>query len=286
VTTATIAGWARGCQCALLEIAQLWQPVIEKQARRVGQFEFAVAHLHRLCWSTSESALFLASHGKLWDAEILTRTVLEGTFQALALCLTEPSARSATAEEYLDHMPDISHMRRHRRAGALLKLSSLPLDHPTMRPISDVLLSAEEIATLEAKYPRKQRSLMEERWSLTKLIERVSSMEGAWKELAAMSWSHMVASPIVHLGGETLQVILDREQRSEERRLAIELAHGSRLVTDQLVLARLRTIGVYHAEGLDLKPIWEQVKEPPEWRQEAEQAYLRWHELEYGSRME
>jgi len=277
--------WAKRCQSAMLQLGELWHPISEKQVGRVGHFEFAIARLHHQCWSTSESALFLASHGKLWDAEILTRTVLEGTFQSLALCLASPSERDATTEEYLVHMLDIGHMRRHRRAEALLKMSSLPHDHPTMRPIAEILLSSEQLSELESKYPRKRRMLIEERWSLTKLIERVSSMDGAWKQLAGMTWSHVTASSVAHLGGEALQVIYEREQRSEERRSSIELAHGSRLVTDQLILAWLRTIGVYHAEGVDPTPIWELMKEQSASMQDLRQAYAHWHEIEYGAKV-
>jgi hypothetical protein len=281
VSNRIIASWARRCQAAMLELGELWHAVAEKQAGRVQDVEFTIGRLHHQCWSTSESALLLAAEEKLWDAEILTRTVLEGTFQALAICFTEPDARVAVTHEYLVDLPAINSIRRHRRAEIMLKMTGRAVDHPLLRPIADLLLPAEELTELERRYPRKQRMLLEERWAFTKLIERVSTMNGSCGELAGMVWPYVVASPIAHMGGDALLTMAEREARSDERRRAIALAHGARLVQDQLSLAWLRTLGAYHVEELDLTAVSTLINQQSDSLEDLRDAYARWYVTEY-----
>src|SRR5579864_8176641 len=64
------------------------------EADRIGQL------LALSCHSTSESTLFLVSAHRYWDAEILLRSVLEGTYKYIYLTMGEPAEREQRAHDY------------------------------------------------------------------------------------------------------------------------------------------------------------------------------------------
>jgi len=74
-----------------------------------------IAQLQISCHLTSESTLLLILNCKIWDADILLRSVLEGTFKLIFLLKGSNEEQISKAKEYWELLPDIMRLRRHLR---------------------------------------------------------------------------------------------------------------------------------------------------------------------------
>lgn len=204
----------------------------------------------------TESALLLCAYGQLWDAEILVRSVLEGSLK-FAYMLQAPETFAARYREYSRDLFSIALVKDHRKCEELLASVSYP-DHPEWRPIKDLLLTPEELAERSAIHDRARRRELESRWGFTGLVvELIRSGDPLFRRLGAIAHSYSTASHIHHMDMVGASIPLDRDRRPAERRETIHIAHEERLVFDILVFLYLRLTVGYRFVGVNAAPLLE-----------------------------
>ena len=254
-TVATYAGW---------------------QARERETISFLLTATAR----TSESAFLLCAYGQLWDAEVLVRSVLEGSLK-LAYLLQSRETFAARYADYADKLFEISLLKNHRKAQNLLAAVSDP-DAQRWRPIRDLLLSADEFAELSGRDDKVARRNLERRWGFTGLIGELSrSADIYFKGLGALAHSYSMASHIQHADIVGASIALERDRRSAERREAIHLAHEGRLLSDLLDFLLLRLAIGYRFVGGDMSQLVGVRVEIDEARAPFRSAAEDWHRIEY-----
>lgn len=90
-----------------------------------------------------------------------------------------------------------------------------------------------------------------------------------------------MSSHILHQDADGVAVVLERNNRSDERRNAVELAHGARMISDLSVMAFLRYLVVLHLCGKDTQPAIEQYLKQEQLHNERTRAVAYWHDIEY-----
>lgn len=239
------------------------------------------------CHLTSESALILISHCKLWDAESLVRSVIEGTYKFAYLCLGSKSEIEQKVREYEDDLHEISRLTRHARAEAFLAVVKNP-QAVSWKPLRDLLLKKEEVAELSARYPQKLRTQLKQKWSFHGLAERIANsnvkgMDG----FRQMLYSYGMSSHVLHQDWDGVAMIWDRIRRSDERREGIELTHGAREVSDLALMGALRYYMLLQASGASTRMIKRLAK--PEFARckdyilAAERFSQEWKKVEYST---
>lgn len=230
---------------------------------------------------TSESALLLCAWGQLWDAEVLVRSVLEGTLK-FAYMLQARETFEERHREYTEDLFDISRLKDHRKALDLLDSVKDP-DGDEWRPMRDLLLSEEEVAEISGRLDKAARRALETRWGFTGLVGALSrSGDPYFRGLGALAHSYSLASHIQHADKHGTSIPLDRDLRSAERRDAIHLAHEGRLLSDVLHFLFVRLAVGYRFVGADparLSAIKERIDEACE---PFRQATKDWHSTEFG----
>jgi hypothetical protein len=229
---------------------------------------------------TSESAFLLCAHGQLWDAEVLVRSVLEGSLK-LAYLLQSRETFAARYADYADKLFEISLLKNHRKAQSLLAAVSDPDAH-RWRPIRDLLLSANEFAELSGRYDKVARRNLERRWGFTGLIGELSRSDDTYfKGLGALAHSYSMASHVQHADIVGASIALERDRRSVERREAIHLAHEGRLLSDLLDFLFLRLAIGYRLVGADMSQLVGVRVAIDEARAPLRGAAEDWHRIEY-----
>jgi len=275
-----LIGWATQAQRALVDYAKCFGAVAADQNRLTDQVEFAVGQLQFRAASTSDSALFLIGHLKLWDAEILVRTVAEASLKLTYICVGERVEQEERTDEFLRMLPDLTRMKRHTRAQDLL--GRLPQTASGQwRPISDVLIPSEELDALKARYPKERQKSVENRWGFIRIGETLGRSGTEFKELAGLAYLYGMGSHSVHQDGDAILMMWERDQREENRREAIERAHAAREISDILAFAFLRARAAYKAVDLDLAPVIEVAARYRSLEDEMHEAYQAFHALEY-----
>ncbi len=244
---------------------------------------FVLGSLSTSCHLTTDSAILLIQNNSFWDAEILIRSVLEGTCKFLYLCSGTPDERQLKAKEYWEFLPDIAQIRRQARIQTFLDLVDNPLAEQ-WRPFQEILLPDDEIESLRKTYPRKIRQRLAQRWSLIPLIESLTTSETpGYKYLAGLMYSYGISSHLIHQDGDSIGLRWDRQQRDPVRKAAVELAHGARELGDLLTMALLRVNAAYRSADIDPSPIFEYQNTFSLLLDEINQAHQIWHEVEYHS---
>src|SRR5262245_21412628 len=78
--------WSLQAQDFLRDASSLQKPFFESPLKLPDQVEWLVGQLGIRCTLTSDSVLLLVGQLKFWDAEVLARVCLEGTFKLVHLC--------------------------------------------------------------------------------------------------------------------------------------------------------------------------------------------------------
>ena len=242
---------------------------------------FVVGQLQLRATSTSDSALKLISELKLWDAEILIRTVLESTVRLAFICLDAHEAESR-ASEFLNTLPDIAHLKRHRRIeDSLERVEDPELDR--WRPLQDMLLDQEQLDDLRTRLPRAERNRVVGRWGVAQIAGTFGRHDSAFRDLAAISHSYGMSSHAAHQDGDAILTMSERELRSEERISSIELAHGAREIGDLLTFQMIRALAAYRLYGLETDAVLGVHSECEPLLEEMKEAHAAWQAIEYQS---
>ena len=206
------------------------------------------------CYVSTESVLILIASLKLWDAEMVLRSVIEGSLKFVYLCVGEETEIKKKFDEYQNHLPEINRLKRHQRLATLLSAVS-DRENNEWKPFRDLLLSEREKMELETRYPRNVRKQIEQKWSFHSIIN--SFHQAGIEELDRFKhlfYGYGQGSHVLHQDSDGINMIWEREQRDDNRRFAIEIAHGAREMSDLLIMAFLRYLAILRLCSKDTLP--------------------------------
>jgi hypothetical protein len=276
-----LIGWARACSHSLAEAFEQTLDALEHYSNPIVEYPVVLRRLLGSCHLTSESVLILISNNKLWDAETVLRSAIEGTCKFVYLCSGDETSTRTKFNEYYNDLSEINRLKRNQRLTELMANVPNP-DSDEWKPFRDLLLSAKEVKELETLYPRNSRKQMEHRWSFHSIAN--SFHESRIKELEL--FKHLYhgygqGSHILHQDSDGVNMLWERNERSEDRRTSIEVTHGSREMSDLLVIAFLRYLATLHLCGKDTQSAIDFFSKQQSLFDEFHQARNTWHDIEY-----
>jgi hypothetical protein len=274
--------WAERGLFALRDLLPLMRPVgvyegwTNDQRQTLGMLLTAIAR-------SSESVMLLCAYGQLWDAEMVLRSVCEGTLKFVFL-LESREEFATRYDEYAESLFELSLLKDHQKAKDFLETASDP-NADEWKPIRDRVLDEAECQRLRAKYHGAARRELEGRWGFTSLLNSLGRRRDATlRELTGLAWGYSLMSHLQHADFLGVALPFDREARADSRRDTMHLAHLARLVIDPLthLLNRL-TVGYRYVEA-DLQPVGRALAAIDAVRESFGGAYETWIETEYGAR--
>lgn len=200
---------------------------------------------------TGESILILLSHGKFWDAEILLRTLFEGSMK-FAYILENRDIAEERAKEYYYVLTDHNSVKRSNRLELMLKESDLPQEKSEV--FKKITISEEEQKLIRKGTNRASRKLLEDRWSFNGLLQYFSNLGDPRYELFKhLTYQYGMASHLIHKDGDGIGMVWGRSQRSNEEEQAIEVSQSARILSDlcQFSALRLRFLLKYYQKDTD-----------------------------------
>ena len=279
----TLLSWCKLCSHCLGQAYDICAPYIANESQFLDPLvRFVIAQLLISCQLTSESTFLLITNQKMWDAEILIRSVLEGTFK-FAYILEGTSIESVEkTKEYWEILPGMARLTRHQRAADLLDVFD-GRDSTVQRPIVDLLLTAEEEKELRGSYSRKKRRTLLQKWSFMEIARYFATHpDESYHCMGTLGYSYGIQSHLVHQDGDGVGMIWERCVRDAKRRTSVELAHAGRLISDACHFAFFRTCQLLRAAKQPLEPLDElTVKFSPLFK-EIKCIGEVWHKIEYG----
>lgn len=228
----------------------------------------------------TESAVLLCAYTQLWDAEVITRSVLEGTLKSCYL-LQQRDTFETRLSEYSSLLFDIARAKDHQKASDLIQATRNPND-PNLRPIRDRLLSDEELERIRATSKAERRAL-ETKWGFTGLIgELVRSGDPLFQNVLGLAHSYSMASHIQHMDYIGTSLPLDRDMRASDRRDSIHMAHSARLACDLLNFLYLRMATGYRYAECNRTPLKVVHEKITTFAGKYDSLLKEWMKIEYG----
>jgi hypothetical protein len=196
--------------------------------------------------TSSEGALYLIRVERAWGAEMLVRSIAESTAKLARLELAKDDVRDARAHDFWDVGLDLARLSDDRRIKEFLAAFPEAATDPMFRPYREILLTDEKRAELESLYSNSFRREHNRRWSfrevLTTLGEEGHRMFG---DFARGPYWYSIPSHVLHADAFAVATAWDRfHNRTEEQRLAMEVAHAARLIGDMLFFAYMRLYAI------------------------------------------
>lgn len=272
--------WAESGLTLLRELLPLMSPVGQfpdwtKEERRT------LGELLSACARSSESVLLLCAYGQVWDADVLSRSVVEGTLKTMYLLQSRENFKQRY-QEYANDLRYIARLKDHKKAQSLLDVVPNSEDHEWL-PIREVLLSAAEVSDIEKQFERSMRRALDNKWGFTGLIGELSqSNDPMFSGIAGLCHGYAMSSHILHADTIGTAIALERDARSEERRELAHLVHVMRLILDQLIFLKMRLVVGYRYVGDSGQSLIEVDGKIKKLDESFGDIYKRWLEIEYG----
>lgn len=178
---------------------------------------FVCAQLFIDCNLSSESVLLLIRAEKEWDAELIARSVLEGSFKFTYLLQGSHAEIEEKASEFWHVLPLFYAIRHGENVKSMFE--HLPTQNAAdWRPLEDLRISEDDIAAIRSRYSRSERQALEERWSFVGLCRSfaVSGNPGL-KAFAGLSHGYTMSSHLLHKDADGIGMVWERSGRSPER---------------------------------------------------------------------
>lgn len=239
-----------------------------------------VAELLSACARSSESVLLLCAYGQLWDADVVGRSVVEGTLKFVYL-LQSRDLFQQRHQEYAVDLFDIALLKDHKKALELLEVVKNSASREWL-PIREILLSDKEVAGIKSRLPQAQRRALETKWGFAGLVGQLSqSSDPDFAHSAALLHGYAMSSHTLHADVIGVSVVMERERRSQERKELVHLSHLRRLINDQLLFFWFRLVVGYRFVGESTGALVEAKKQIDMLDSSFDSVVAQWMDVEY-----
>ncbi|WP_294123816.1 DUF5677 domain-containing protein [Sphingomonas sp.] len=182
----------------------------------------------------SQGTYCLLVNGLVWDAEIVLRTVYE-TFAKVTLIASSSAAeRDQLVHEYWNELSDIYDRKAASKAAAAQRLAT-DYDPKSVRVFA--ALQDPKSFNLEVKANKLARSRIEQRWSFSGILHRLSRDDSKMAPIGPDALSHIygMASHVAHASSRALELMQDRQLRGSDL-VDLEVGHVCRMLSDAVSL--------------------------------------------------
>src|SRR5579872_4895894 len=217
----TLGLWSHRCQTILHQTLPHIAGALTPNPDQDSEADFVCKMLSASCFSTSESALLLVANYRLWDAEILVRSVLEGTYKFIYLCTSDERERGSRAHDYWHVLPEIYRLKSHLKVSAFLEMVDKVAGDSTddkWRPLRDLMISEDEVVEIRQRLPKHVRRKLEDAWSFLPLAETLSKAEAPGASLyTGLAHLYATGSHQAHKDADGVGIAWERSRRDGER---------------------------------------------------------------------
>lgn len=194
----------------------------------------AAVFLFTTLHSTSESILILLLNQAIFDADVLLRTVMEGTAKYCYLMTGSKQERHDKYMEYKYKLTEIDKLLDHFKAIETIKILKKYSSNST-KPFELSVLTENEANQLKSLYPAKVRNEIKGRWSYQSLLRSLADTHPEYK---AQLGSFSTYSLTSHFGHFDWTGVSMRESQimssSNEDDIIFDVAHAIRIASNLL----------------------------------------------------
>ncbi|MCK9236250.1 MAG: hypothetical protein WDA08_03780 [Weeksellaceae bacterium] len=185
---------------------------------------------------------FLTMNDKLWDADIIDRSVLEALIK-LNFIVYAPTdeEKQKRLKEFWNDLWEINSLKHSEHSKK--HLNHFPDKLSQLAHLSVILTDTEE-EELKNKWNRKDRKALEQKWSFSEMLfSLIKDYKGqTFEMMIGLAHEYRMCSHIAH-GDETgINIIAERKSRPVEQRQIVNRGHFIKLLSNCLAYASWTSI--------------------------------------------
>ena len=165
--------------------------------KELGNEQDVTVQLFSSLHSTSESILILLLNRAICDADVLLRTVMEGTIKYCYLMVGTPEERHEKYVEYKQKLTDIDTMADHQKALEAITVLKEFSSNSTI-PFELMLLPEEKLDELKLLYPARKRNEIKQRWSYQALLRSLAKTNAEYEAQLGTLSTYSQTSHLCH----------------------------------------------------------------------------------------
>lgn len=244
-----IQGYISTADLLMKDIVEFLAPLYKSEYN--DKMQDVTVPLFTTLHSTGESILLLLYYeSSLSDADILLRTVMEGTMKYCYLLSGNEAQRSIRYEEYKIHLTDIGRLADHYKAknsiAALKKFSN-----NSVKTLELSILDAEELSELKMRYSKKFKNQLKSKWSYQAILKELAKDNVFFESQLATLSAYSLSSHLTHYDCSGLTMRQAHIMNSEsENNLEISFSHAIRVLSNVLSFYVFRVI--YYIQRYDI----------------------------------
>jgi len=248
--------WASDASHFIGECFDYAKPFLDQDYQGLpAEVRFVIAQLYIDCHLSSESVLILRQTEKEWDADLIARSVMEGSIKLIYMLQGSTPEIEAKVNEYWNVLPLFSSIRHSEHSKNLLRAVEQP-DSAEWLPIHSLVIPEEEVEAIRSKYSRQARREIEERWSFSGICRSFSSSpKGGHKDLVHLAHGYSMSSHLVHKDADGVGMVWERSRRGDACQQAVTEAHAARIVSDICTFANFRLWSLLKATSHPASPL-------------------------------
>lgn len=188
----------------------------------------------------------LAIDERMWDAEIIYRSALEGIIKLVFITTADDEEQDVRIREYWADLSEINSIKISEQAKKNIKIRD-EADRSTLL-FKPLILDEHRETALRAKWPKSKRLQVERKWSFSEMIVTISGSQTKEKfdGIIGLLHSYRMASHVSHADETGLSIIMERNERSAYDREIANMAHFTRLLIDPFYLCLMLGLQVCH----------------------------------------
>lgn len=253
-----------------------------KQAKLPSLVQLVTNQLYTRSAQSSKSTLMLLAESNPWDADILLRTVIEGSAKLSYLLNCNVEKMNERAEEYWVIMPKSMEIRDSERAREVMSAVRDP-EHIRWEPLQKLIMNSEEKEQLQKRYPKKWRKELHNKWSFSKILKSITtSGDQILENYTLLLHNYNLNCHLSHADGTGLMHQDNRNMLEVGRREVAELAHIARIIKDLCALRQLVTYSLLKANNAPLDPVLDVLAKYKHLTCELDHIYHIHYNLEYA----
>ena len=147
--------------------------------------------------STSESILILLQNQAVFYADILLRSIMEGTVKYCYLMIGNSEEKTSKCNEYKNVLCEIDRLNDHKKAKEATEILKTFLQND-IGPFESMILSEEEANILANKYSAATKNRITNKWSYQSLLRMLAADHEEYKAYKAQLGTLSAYATICH----------------------------------------------------------------------------------------
>lgn len=221
-------------------IKQLFFKLAKLNSKSNGDNQDTALSLFVSLHSSSESILVLLLEQAIFDADILLRTVMEGTIKYCYLMTGTIDERKNKEYIYRECLSDIDKISDHYKALDTIEILK-EFSYNNTKPFESLLLDKDILEDLQLKYPSKVRKQLKNEWSYQSLLRSLAESANEYKAQLGTISTYSLTSHFIHYDWTGLSM---RQSNIDENEIAIlyDVIHSLRILSNTLSFYSFRVM--------------------------------------------